>query len=412
MSQKKDQVSAGRFMGWLSNMGWVDFASEFESQYGSIGYFMTCVEKEEGKPWIALTSDSDTEGELEIGESVPVNFEINAASAYYKTGNKAVLVVKSNDPANKIVNYPIYLDKNAAPVVTGPEETPTVKENSTALVTLRVEDAEDDAFKASLVDVDGIASIESCRTFNGSDYAEAAATDNTVDVPAGSSLELVVKLAPDFGDAGKHSFTINTEDALGNAAATSVAYNVEKTNREPKFVGSETIDVAVGKTTDVIAFSSLFTDPDGDKMTFTASMPDNDFASIFASADEFVISGRKIGTADLTLTAEDALGAKTTAQVKVNVVSATGIEDVDADRAVNVYPKAVNTSVNVTLGADASNVTYAVFNANGMLVTTASAKSVRAGEVRIIDMSACSAGVYYVKVTADGIDSTESVIKR
>ena len=106
------------------------------------------------------------------------------------------------------------------------------------------------------------------------------------------------------------------------------------------------------------------------------------------------------------------MGAKTTAQVKVNVVSATGIEDVDADRAVNVYPKAVNTSVNVTLGADASNVTYAVFNANGMLVTTASAKSVRAGEVRNIDMSACSAGVYYVKVTADGIDSTESVIKR
>ena len=147
-------------------------------------------------------------------------------------------------------------------------------------------------------------------------------------------------------------------------------------------------------------------------MTFTASMPDNDFASIFASADELVVSGRKIGTADLTLTAEDAMGAKTTAQVKVNVVSATGIEDVDADRAVNVYPKAVNTSVNVTLGADASNVTYAVFNANGMLVTTASAKSVRAGEVRTIDMSACSAGVYYVKVTADGIDSTESVIKR
>lgn len=412
MSQKKDQVSAGRFMGWLSNMGWVDFASEFESQYGSIGYFMTCVEKEEGKPWIALTADSDMEGELEIGESVPVNFEINAASAYYKTGNKAVLVVKSNDPANKIVNYPIYLDKNAAPVVAGPEENPTVKENSTALVTLSVEDAEGDAFKASLVDADGIASIESCRTFNGSDYAEAVATDNTVDVPAGSSLELVVKLAPDFGDAGKHSFTINTEDALGNAATASVAYNVENTNRTPEFVGAETIDVAVGKTTDVIAFSSLFIDPDGDKMTFTASMPDNDFASIFASADEFVVSGRKIGTADLTLTAEDALGAKTTAQVKVNVVSATAIDDVDADRAVNVYPKAVETSVNVTLGADASNVTYTVFNANGMLVTTASAKSVRAGEVRTIDMSACSAGVYYVKVTADGIDSTEAVIKR
>lgn len=412
MSQKKDQVSAGRYMGWLSTMGWVDFASEFESQYGSIGYFMTCVEKEEGKPWIALAADTKTEGELQIGETLPLSFDINASSAYYKTGNKAVLVVKSNDPANKVVNYPIYLDKNSAPVVTVPEETPTVKENSTALVTLDIADAEGDAFTVELADTGNIVSVESASALNGSGDAESVASDGKFNVPAGCSLELVLKLAPNFGDAGKHSFTVNTSDALGNSASTSVAYNVEKTNRQPVFVGQDAVEVAVGKTTDVFAFSSLFTDPDGDKMTYTASMPDNDFASIFVSADEFVISGRKIGTADLTLTAEDALGAKTTAQVKVNVVSATAIDDVNTDRAVSVYPKAVETSVNVALGADASNVTYAVFNANGMLVTTASAKSVRAGEVRTLDMSACSAGVYYVKVTADGIDSTEAVIKR
>ena len=71
-----------------------------------------------------------------------MQFEVNAKSAYFAKNNKATLVVKSNDPYNKLYNYHIYLDKNAAPVITAPEGETTVPEASKAMVPVTVADAE------------------------------------------------------------------------------------------------------------------------------------------------------------------------------------------------------------------------------------------------------------------------------
>ena len=108
-------------MGHVEGYGWFDLAAMFKNQYGSLGYIMSCLETVPGSPWVKMLN-AETEGEIQPGESLDVNFELNALTAPLETGNKAMLVIKSNDPAMPVVNFPIQLDRNRKPVITAPEE--------------------------------------------------------------------------------------------------------------------------------------------------------------------------------------------------------------------------------------------------------------------------------------------------
>lgn len=262
LAQKAERVRAGRYMAWLSSMGRIELGLELEQQYGSFGYFMTCVEKEAGQPWIKMLT-TETEGEIAVGESKEVTVEVNANSAYFDKDKKAVVVIKSNDPAQPLVNYPIILNRNAAPVVTVPS--------------------------------------------------------GTVTVPEGSKAE---------------------------------------------------ISIYVGQNTGIITYETLFSDPDGDKMTFSASMPANSFAEIMTNNNGFLISGNAAGNVNLTLKATDAAEAMTSVIIPVIVNNASGIGAVTSDRDINVYPNPVDDRANITLGSAATDVTYYVYDNGGRLITS------------------------------------------
>lgn len=183
----------GRYMAWLRGNGWIDVGTNLEQQYGSFGYFMTCVEKDAGKPWIKLL-DTETSGEVAVGGEKEIKFEINANSTYFDKNNTATLVIKSNDPERKLVNYHITLNKNAAPVVTLPEGTTTVAEGAQADMAVSVADSEGDAFTVRMSDESGIASVTGHKLDDGTD---AEMTDGVVSVPAGKTLSMTVTLAPD-----------------------------------------------------------------------------------------------------------------------------------------------------------------------------------------------------------------------
>ena len=403
--QKEDGMEEGRFMAYNASAGWYDLgAGMYESYYSSFGYFMTCVEDVPGEPWIKLLT-TETDGELAIGEEKTVEFEINGESSYFDHGNKAVIVIKSNDPTQPVVNYPITLNKNAAPVVTLPEGTITVPEGSTAEMVITVEDTEGEAFTTSVSDESGIATVSKC-TLTASDGTETTveAVEGTIEVPAGSKLQMTVTVAPDYGTAGQHTAVITAEDASGNSTDVQAIYNVEHTNRAPVYEGDDEMTVYVGQTSGVVSYATLFSDPDGDAMTFNAEMADNDVATLYPSADGFIIGGNAAGTAELTLTATDASGATTEQNVTVNVAPATGIGNVNAGKDINVSPNPVVDRLNVVLGNDADNVNYYVYDNAGSLVATAHAAHKAAGEAQTIDMSSQGAGIYRVKVTtADGV---------
>lgn len=413
VSQKEDAMEDGRFMAYNAQVGWYDLGADmYQAYYSSFGYFMTCVEDEPGKPWIKLL-DSTAKGVLEVGEGKEVKFQFDPESAYFERDNKAVLVIKTNDPENPLVNYPITLNRNAAPDITLPEGTLTVPEAQTAEMHVAVADAENEQFTVSIDDESGIATIAG-GTLTSADGATEAATvaDNGITVPAGSTLDMTVKFAPDYGTAGQHTVRVTATDASGNVRTADAIYNVEFTNRVPVYEGDDEMTVYVGQTTGVIAYETIFSDPDGDQMTFAATMPDNAAASIFTSEAGFIVSGNAVGDAKLTLTATDANGGRTAKEVQVSVVPATGIGSVEAGQGISVSPNPVVDRLNVVLGEDADNVNYYVYDNAGSMVVTAHAAHKAAGEAQTIDMGTCAPGVYRVKVTADGKQFNASVLKK
>ena len=402
MATKDGDMETNRYMAHLKSLGgWVDIETLYDNaySYGAFGYFMTCIEKEKGEPWIKLLNEKK-EGEVAPGESLPVEFEVNAKSAYFSKNNKATLVVKSNDPMNKLYNYHIYLDKNAAPVITAPESETTVPEASKATVEVTVADAEGEAFTVSLEDADGIAAVESYENEDGTQEG-ISESNGTYTVEENTSLKLRVVLAPDYGTAGKHSFAVNAKDESGNVSSAVVNYNVEHTNRAPEYVGATELAMKVGETSGQYNFAELFKDVDGDKMTYTASVEDASVATVFKSEDGFIVAGKAAGKTNINVVATDANGASSTGVISLTVSETTGIDGVEADGS-NKGDVTVDENGEVTLHVNADKVVLRVYSNAGQLMAQQIAAPVHAGDKVSLNLSGSIAGVYHLVADIDG----------
>ena len=407
MATKDGDMETNRYMAHLKSLGgWVDIETLYDNaySYGAFGYFMTCIEKEKGEPWIKLLNEKK-EGEIAPGEALPVQFEVNAKSAYFAKNNKATLVVKSNDPYNKLYNYHIYLDKNAAPVITAPEGETTVPEASKAMVPVTVADAEGEAFTVSLNDADGIATVESYENEDGTQDG-ISESNGTYTVEAGGSLKLNVALAPAYGTAGKHSFAVNAKDEAGNVSSAVVNYNVEHTNRAPKYVGPADLVLKGGETSAQYYFADFFEDADGDAMTFSAQIADPSLAALYQSENGIIIAAKQMpGSTNINVVATDANGASTTGVIALTVDVATGISNVVAGGSkgdVAVNGDAENGNLNVTIGADADKVVLSVYSNAGQLMAQKTLLNVHAGDKVGVALGKVAAGVYHLVANVDG----------
>ena len=417
MATKDGDMETNRYMAHLKSLGgWVDIEALYDNaySYGAFGYFMTCIEKEKGEPWIKLLNEKKN-GEIAPGKAIPVQFEVNAKSAYFAKNNKATLVVKSNDPYNKLYNYHIYLDKNAAPVITAPEGETTVPEASKAMVPVTVADAEGEAFTVSLNDADGIASVESYANEDGTQEG-ISESNGTYTVEAGGSLKLNVALVPDYGTAGKHTFTVNAKDESGNVSLAVVNYNVEHTNRAPKYVGPADLALKGGETSAQYYFADFFEDADGDVMTFSAQIADPSLAALYQSENGIIIAAKQVsGSTNINVVATDANGASTTGVIALTVDAATGISNVVADASkgdVTVNGDAENGNLNVTIGADADKVVLSVYSNAGQLMAQKTLQNVHAGDKASVALGKVAAGVYHLVANVDGKTSAVKFVAK
>ena len=417
MATKDGDMETNRYMAHLKSLGgWVDIEALYDNaySYGAFGYFMTCIEKEKGESWIKLLNEKK-EGEIAPGEAIPVQFEVNAKSAYFAKNNKATLVVKSNDPYNKLYNYHIYLDKNAAPIITAPEGETTVPEASKAMVPVTVADAEGEAFTVSLNDADGIASVESYANEDGTQEG-ISESNSTYTVEAGGSLKLNVALVPDYGTAGKHTFTVNAKDESGNVSSAVVNYNVEHTNRAPKYVGPADLALKGGETSAQYYFADFFEDADGDVMTFSAQIADPSLAALYQSENGIIIAAKQVsGSTNINVVATDAKGASTTGVIVLTVDAATGISNVVAGASkgdVTVNGDAENGNLNVTIGADADKVVLSVYSNAGQLMAQKTLQNVHAGDKASVALGKVAAGVYHLVANVDGKTSAVKFVAK
>lgn len=410
---KQDAYESNRYMGYYDSYGWFDVAALFNDQYGSLGYIMTPLETVPGQPWISLVETAG-ENEVEPGETAQINFEINPAAARLEKGNKAVLVIKSNDPALPLYNFPIVLDINGAPTVSGPENVVYAKEGITTTVELTVSDPDLDDYTISFQDGAGMATVASVEAAEGDAATVTAGEDNTWTVTGATEpVTVTVEIAPDFGQASTgNAFVVTAEDKATKSSSLTVRYVVEHVNRAPEAVEHAVVEVPVGGTSPVISFAELFSDPDGDELTYTFQPFTAETAEAYTTPSGVIFFGKAEGTAEATVTATDPDGMTAVATLPVKVMDMSGISSIDASSSmIQVMPNPVEDVLHAICGFDADKTVFTLYDAAGKAVAAETA-DVTAGTTVDIDVASLPAGHYIlVAAWADG-GVTARVIKR
>ncbi len=439
LTYKEEAVVSNRFMGYVEGYGWFDVASMFKDAYGSLGYIMTCIETAPGQPWVKLLSAETgtlaapadgTENGGEIGgggavvgplsteapTSVELQVQVDAASAPLIKGNKAVLVIKSNDPTQPIINFPIYLDKNASPVVTGPETLVYAKENSTTTVNVEASDPDGDDFTILFSDPAELATLKSVTAVNPNEAATIVISDDKLSATVSGVTEGVnveVEIAAKYGDAGKYTFTVTAVDAVKAEGQAIVSYEVEHVNQAPVANDINKMFLAIGSITELISYESLFTDPDGEDMTYELTIPENASLTKFMSNEKgFYLRGKASGTVTVTVVATDESGASSAIAIDVVVYDpASGIDVNSLNAKVEVYPNPVAETLYVTCDFSAKKTTYVLYAANGSKVYDSTEDS-KQGEPKAINVAALAEGVYILQVTTENGSATFYVVKK
>ena len=405
LCSKEDPVVANRYMGHVEGYGWFDMAEMFKNQYGSLGYIMSCLETVSGSPWVKMLN-AETQGEIQPNESLAVNIQLNAATAPLVTGNKAMLVIKSNDPSAPIVNFPIVLDRNGAPVITAPAEAIVVSEGTAPSVHVTVTEPEGDDFQIFFTDNAGIASVKEITV----DAGTVEKNEEIYTVKGASTADIEVVISPDYQTAGDYSFSVFAADSYRQEASAQVSYTVEHANRAPEALPVADMVVGEGASSEVVTFANCFTDPDGDAMTYTVSYSAEGIVKGFLAEGSVIFYGVAQGEVMVTITATDTYGASTDNTFKIQVSDGSGVASVGAGVALNAYPNPVVATLYVTCGFG-GKVKYELFSENGATVYV-SEKEAAAGTAQAIDVASLARGIYILKVSHDGKVATCPVIRK
>lgn len=411
LTYKTEGVESNRFMGFVEGYGWFDVATMFKEQYGSLGYIMTCLETVEGDAWVKmLNPENDKTGTIAPGESLNVKFRLNATDAPMDKDNKAILVIKSNDPAQPIINFPIILNKNAAPEITVPSNITYVKEGNLTRIEFNVVDIENDDFTLRLDDNGNIAKLSIIAP---DENASIELTNNTATITnAPSGIKAVANITPEFGSAGNYALTLTATDYCGNESSKSARYLVERTNRAPKVVAtSDYMTMMETTTSEIISFPDFFEDPDGDELFYTLSVFPNDIVTSYQSNDGVIFVANKVGTAIIRITATDPSGATAIHAYELEVTEFVGIENITINSQVNIFPNPVVAMLNVICDFNCDAANYRIYGMNGAIVYDETSACISA-QAKTINVEALPAGVYLLKVTTNQGVATYPIIKK
>lgn len=407
---KEEGFIANRYYGWTEGYGWFDVASVFNDQYGSIGYMMTCLETQKGETWVKLV-DTPTEGEIEVEGMLPVTVQLNAATARLEKQNKAMLVIKSNDPSQPIVNFPITLDKNGRPVIEMAEGTILAPEGITTPVTLTIDDPDQDEVTISLNDVDKLSAIASV-TMDGE--ALQPNEDGSYTAITTSPMQAEVHITPRYGDEGNdYTFVLSATDKAGHSSKRIVRYNVEHSNRAPICIVPSKLTATVGGFTEAVTYDKYFFDPDGDEMTYELVSYDSEIVEAYTTTSGVTFLGKKSGKAEAVIAATDVNGSTSSLRLTIEVTTGTGIDDVNAqgNKLVTLLTNPVKSSLIVKCNFAEQNARFELYSTSGTQVASEMHSVVRGGTVSM-NVSSLPAGQYILKVNTEDSSSVVRVIKQ
>ncbi len=382
----KDKLTNLFFYYDTNNGRWADFNAI--ADFANKAYLTKAVESEyKNAAWVELSGETT----LSIPAGQETAITLNFIGGYAQGAvNTASLVINSNDKKNEEVEVPVRMLMNQAPAFeTGNECYFNINENEVLDVTISVTDAENNTFTIT--------------TNNNITGVTAIASDN----------QLKINYHPTFNDAGSHQFTATATDEYGNASECIVHIQVAETNRAPQVIAAiANKTYSLQEDQDLILFGTVFSDPDGDQLTFSVTASDESIVECFASETSMFIQPIATGNTTITVMATDSHNMSTTTSFAVEVKNRVGIDEL-VNAEIKVYPIPAKDFINIQWSQlIPGNITVKLNTADGKLLMQKTVEtSSFAGEIQI-PLTGFSAGIYFIELISEGESMTKQIIKK
>lgn len=249
---------------------------------------------------------------------------------------------------------------------------------------------------AAFSDLNAADSLMYTFSLSTEDYISAAISAD------GKSLEVTEKAI------GATTITITATDGNGGATASDeFTFTIEEHVNTAPTVANEIADMndEIGFGSVKVNLTSVFTDADGDDLTYSVSVSGTSVtAEISASGDSVVISDEADGTSTITVEANDGNGGTVTDEFTFTV-DATSVEDITADN-YNIYPNPTSGLLVIEL-VDIDAAEISIYDMTGKVVKDQEVF----GAETVVDMTGLSSGMYFVKIIAGESVAIEQIIR-
>lgn len=352
------------------------------SGFESVGWLMFAAEETaDNTSWLSITSALD--GSLAMGDASAVSLHFDGA--YAQRGDQiANIVFTSNDPASPIVKVPVKLHINEGPQFEGVTDNISVAENDTLSLTYKVVDLEANTFTIA---------------------PESSYSNMTYNFANG---KLNVTLTPQFGDAGLYTYVFKATDQHDAISQLKLNVEVTSTNRAPMFIGSsKLLEFHTIDSLFEYSLNNYFEDPDGDNITYTLVSGNSNVVDVFASANQFIVKPKSLGSTTLSFTVKDSHGAVLNDVMNVIVDGTNSIID-NINGGIKAYPNPTNDVAYIKLPSKEKPVTIRVLNQLGIVIKEFDTLG---EEIVKLDLFNYPSGVYFVNVKGLNNDKSIKIVK-
>lgn len=265
---------------------------------------------------------------------------------------------------------------------------PVFKPHDGSSITVKAFDTKQLAF--DLYDPDGHAVQLDCTP--GSDAFSYVYEDNVVTVTVKGPA------AP----AGSYVAVLSADDGFGGVGTQTVNYTIEP-NREPYLLKSPNDMVFnAKKETASLNLTEYFADDDGEPLNYTTSISSSyDIVTTGFSGETLTLTAAFFGTATLSVTATDALGAS--CKMEFRVLLRDGSQEVD------IFPVPFTDAVTVRMG-ESLNLNLKVYTLSGAKIFETQ-KDMSPFDPIEIDTSTWGAGSYTFVITSAEKTITRTAVK-
>jgi len=326
----------------------------------------------------------------DISSSASQNVMVDIDASKLDAGQyEAYLHLSHNDPYQENGKIPVSLRINQAPEIDVSEKQ-SVYEGELLNLQVPVSDPEGDNI-TSVLPVSEYDSLTSSLTTG--------------------YLELLFN--PDFNMAGDYVFTFNAKDEYGAEKPYELAVEVLNTNRSPEVVGTiGAREYYEDEELENIDLSDIFSDPDGEDLTYSVVADDANVVNIFTSSDGIVIEPLKDGVANITVIATDPEGLSAETSFIVTIATVTGIDDITKAET-KIYPVPTSGPLNIVIGKQIEGETViSILNVLGIVkYETTINKSLSQYETQL-DLSGLNPGIYIVKISNKDGEIVKKIVKK